>query len=110
MFDPAPLSACARFGSLKPPRALMTGPNGDLDPWADWIVAQRFKYVQVSAFYDQTADVTASELMLVPQTPFGNWIAAKQPQISMLQVAADLVQRCPLADRRTAQVPARDHK
>jgi hypothetical protein len=79
------------LGSLSPPRALMTGPNGDLDPWADWIVAQRFKYVQVSAFYDQTADVTASELTSVPQTPFGDWIVAKQPQISALQVAADQV-------------------
>jgi hypothetical protein len=79
------------LGSLKPPRALMTGPNGDLDPWADWIVAQRFKYVQVSAFYDQTADVTPSELTSVPQTPLGSWITAKQPQISTLQVAADQV-------------------
>jgi hypothetical protein len=79
------------LGSLKPPRALMTGPNGDLDPWADWIVAQRFKYVQVSAFYDQTADVTASELTSVPQNPLGNWIVAKQPQISTNGVAADQV-------------------
>lgn len=79
------------LGSLKAPRALMTGPNGDLDPWADWIVAQRFKYVQVSAFYDQTADVTASELPSLPQTPLGSWIASKQSQISALQVAADQV-------------------
>jgi hypothetical protein len=79
------------LGSLKAPRALMTGPNGDLDPWADWIVAQRFKYVQVSAFYDQTADVTASELTSVPQTPFGSWITAKQSQISTLAVAADQI-------------------
>jgi hypothetical protein len=79
------------LGSLNPPRALMTGPNGELDPWADWIVAQRFKYVQVSAFYDQTADVTASDLMRVPQSPLGNWIVAKQPQISTNGAAADQV-------------------
>ena len=33
-------------------------PNGEMDPWADTIVAGRFRYVQVSAFYDQLTDVT----------------------------------------------------
>jgi hypothetical protein len=81
----------AALGSLQAPRALMTGPNGDLDPWGDWIVAHRFKYVQVSAFYDQTADVTSASLSTLPKNPLGDWIAAKQPMISTLPVAADQV-------------------
>jgi hypothetical protein len=81
----------ASLGSLKTPKALMTGPNGDLDPWADWIVAQRFRYVQISSYYDQTADVTMAELGNLPKNPFGNWIAQKQPKISSLPQAADQV-------------------
>jgi len=81
----------AALGSLNLPKVLMTGPNGDLDPWADWIVAHRFKYVQVSAYYDQTADVTAAELSNLPKNPLGDWIAAKQPNILALDVAADQV-------------------
>jgi hypothetical protein len=81
----------ASLGSLDEPKVRMTGPNGELDPWADWIVAQRFEYVQISAYYDQTADVTASELGNLPETPFGNWIAEKQPKISKLQSASDQV-------------------
>jgi len=81
----------ASLGSLQSPKALMTGPNGDLDQWADWIVAHRFEYVQVTAFYDQTADVTAAELGNLPQNPLGAWVASKQPSISTLQVAADHV-------------------
>jgi hypothetical protein len=30
----------------------MGWPNGELDPWADWIVGQRFRYIQVNGFYD----------------------------------------------------------
>jgi len=81
----------ASLGSLDAPKVRMTGPNGELDPWADWIVAQRFKYVQVSAYYDQTQDVTAAELANLPQTPFGSWIAKKQPKISTFQNASDQV-------------------
>src|SRR6185369_12543949 len=62
----------AALGSLKTPGALMTGPNGDLDPWADWIVAQRYDYVQVSAYYDQTADVATNELGNLPKNPLGD--------------------------------------
>ena len=85
------LVVVAALGSLDAPKALMTGPNGDLDPWADWIVAHRFKYVQVSAFYDQTADVTTAKLGSLPQNPFGDWMAAKQPKISTNGLAADQV-------------------
>jgi hypothetical protein len=80
----------ASLGSFNTPRALMTGPNGDLDPWADWIVAQRFQYVQVSADYDQV-DVTTAQLANLPKTAFGDWIAGKQPKISMNTRASDQV-------------------
>ena len=81
----------ASLGSLQAPKALMTGPNGDLDPWADWIVAQRFKYVQVSAFYDQTEDVTSAEIANLPKNAFGDWMAQNQPKISTNPAAADQV-------------------
>jgi hypothetical protein len=81
----------AALGSLKTPKVLMTGPNGDLDPWADWIVAQRFNYVQISAYYDQTGDVTTAELGNLPQNALGDWIAQKQPNILMLPEAADQI-------------------
>ncbi len=81
----------ASLGGLRAPNALMTGPNGDLDPWADWIVAQRFQYVQVIAPDDQTADVTSAELGNLPASPFGNWIAETQPDISTNPRASDQV-------------------
>lgn len=79
----------AQLGVLKTPKALMTGPNGDLDPWADWIVAHRFNYVQVSVLYDQTGDVPSSKLSSLPKNALGDYMAAKQPNISTLTNAAD---------------------
>jgi hypothetical protein len=79
----------ASLGSLDPPRVRMSGPNGELDPWADWIVAHRFQYIQITAMYDQTADVTAAELGTLPQNPLGSWIAGKQPNISPNVWASD---------------------
>jgi hypothetical protein len=81
----------ALLGSYAAPKGLMAGPNGDLDPWADWIVAQRFTYVQITAFYDQSADVTANDLPSLPKNAFGDWMAAKQPYLSPLPTAADQV-------------------
>ena len=77
----------AQLGSYSEKKGLMTGPNGDLDPWADWIVAQKFRYVQVSAFYDQSGDVTASDVL--PSNELGAWMAAKRAKLSTLQSAAD---------------------
>jgi hypothetical protein len=81
----------AALGSYAAPDAAMAGPNGELDPWADWIVSQRFRYVQVSAFYDQTADVTSAELASLPKNPLGDWMAAKQPNLFTIPTAADQV-------------------
>ena len=69
----------------------MAAPNGEMDPWADAIVTARFRFVQVSAFYDQLTDVPSSRLSELPANPFGDWIAAKQPKIWNLPEAADQV-------------------
>lgn len=69
----------------------MAAPNGEMDPWADAIVTARFRFVQVSAFYDQLTDVPTARLSELPANPFGAWIAAKQPKIWDLPVAADQV-------------------
>jgi hypothetical protein len=81
----------AILGSYAAPNGVMNGPNGDLDPWADWIVAQRFRYVQVSTYYDQTGDVTAAEIASLPKNPLGDLMAAKQPNIFTIATACDQV-------------------
>jgi hypothetical protein len=69
----------------------MAAPNGEMDPWADAIVTAHFRFVQVSAFYDQLTDVPDARLSDLPDNAFGDWIAAKQPKIWNLAVAADQV-------------------
>jgi hypothetical protein len=69
----------------------MAAPNGEMDPWADAIVTARFRFVQVSAFYDQLTDVPDARLSDLPHNAFGDWIAAKQPKIWDLAAAADQV-------------------
>jgi hypothetical protein len=82
----------ALLGHSEDQKGLMTGPNGDLDPWADWIVAQRFQYVQISATYEQLKnDVTADSVADLPDNEFGRWMRAKQPSLSGLANAADQV-------------------
>jgi hypothetical protein len=62
----------ATLGELGNPNATMDGPNGDLDPWAGWIVAQKYRYVQVSAYYDQTGDVMDADLTRLPRNALGD--------------------------------------
>ena len=81
----------AALGTYTAPNGVMGPPNGELDPWADWIVAQRFQYVQVSAFYDQTVDVTTARLSDLPSNPLGAEMAMKQPNIFTVTTAADQV-------------------
>ena len=69
----------------------MGPPNGEMDPWADAIVTAHFRFVQVSAYYDQTTDVPSARLADLPANAFGSWIAAKQPSIFNLNQAADQV-------------------
>jgi hypothetical protein len=66
-------------------------PNGELDPWADTIVVQRFRYVQVSAFYDQRADVPVERAAELPSNPLGEWMRAKRPDIGRDPIIADQV-------------------
>lgn len=79
------------LGSYSEPNGIMSSPNGDLDPWANWIVTQRFRYVQVSAYYAQTGDVAEAEIATLPKNPFGTWMAEKQPGIFGAPTAADQV-------------------
>jgi hypothetical protein len=80
------------LGGLTSTGGAMGIPNGEMDPWADTIVTARFRYVQVSAFYDQLTDVPASRLLSdLPDNAFGQWIAAKQPKIWNDPQAADQV-------------------
>ena len=69
----------------------MGKPNGNGDPWADYIVAHQFRYVQVSAWYDQLTDVPTSSLSQLPNNALGAWIAAKQPNLWQWSPASDQV-------------------
>jgi hypothetical protein len=66
-------------------------PNGEMDPWAEMIVAARFRYVQVSAYYDQLTDLPASRVAELPANALGAWMAAKQTKILRVPLAADQV-------------------
>ena len=79
------------LGTTTASGAAMGAPNGEMDPWADAIVTARYRFVQVSAFYDQLSDVPVSRISDLPSSPFGDWIAAKQPNIWGLPQAADQV-------------------
>jgi hypothetical protein len=88
----------AQMGELGNPNTTMNGPNGDLDPWADWIVAQKFRrYIQVSAYYPQAGDVTDADLNRLPNNAFGNWMRDKQPKIYTIPQAADQISVLALA-------------
>ncbi len=70
------------LGTAEADSAAMGLPNGQVDAWAGAIVAQRYRYVQVTGYsFDPSADVPSSELSRLPSNPFGEWIAAKQPDI-----------------------------
>jgi hypothetical protein len=81
----------AALGIFVEPNGTMGGPNGDMDPWADWIVTQRFRYVQVSVYYDQVGDVTMSQLSSLPLNALGNWISRKVPNIIKVPTASDQI-------------------
>jgi hypothetical protein len=79
------------LGTTTPTGAAMGAPNGEMDPWADAIVTARYRFVQVSAFYDQLSDVPASRVPDLPSGPFGDWMVAKAPKIWDLPQSADQV-------------------
>jgi hypothetical protein len=79
----------AQVGTYSSSKASMASPNGDLDPWADWIVAQHFAYVQISVYYDQNADVTAYDVDALFKNLFGTRMAAKRASFPTLPNASD---------------------
>jgi hypothetical protein len=79
------------LGKTSASGGVMAAPNGEMDPWADAIVTARFRFVQVSAYYDQLTDVPTARLSELPSNPFGSWVAAKQPKILNLVEASDQV-------------------
>jgi len=81
----------AALGSVTSSGGRMDSPNGNLDPWANIIVAQNFRYIQVSAFYSQASDVPGARLSDLPSNDFGNWMKTKQPLVYQWPQAADQV-------------------
>jgi hypothetical protein len=79
------------LGSVTDTGGAMAAPNGEMDPWAGAIVTARFRFVQVSGFYNQLADVPSARFSELPSNPLGQWIQAKQPEVWDLQQAADQV-------------------
>jgi len=69
----------------------MGWPNGELDPWADWIVGQRFRYIQINGYYDQQGDVPPARTADLPANPFGTWMAAKIPGVLQIPMSSDQI-------------------
>jgi len=81
----------AAMGSYAAPTGKMGAPNGDFDPWADWIVAQKFRFVQASAYYDQTSDVATADFPSLPANALGQRFMTKLPNIIPIASASDQV-------------------
>lgn len=88
----------AALGLYKAPKGIMASPNGDMDPWADWIVTQTYRFVQVGVHYNQLADVPEQNLSDLPMNPFGAFMAMQQPKILDVDSAADQVALVAVAD------------
>jgi len=71
--------------------SVMGWPNGELDPWADWIVGQRFRYIQINGYYDQQGDVPPARTADLPANPFGTWMAAKIPGVLQIPMSSDQI-------------------
>jgi hypothetical protein len=69
------------LGQANASTATVGTPNGDSDPWADAIVVARYHFVQVSAYYEQSQDVSDARVAQLPNDRFGQWINAKRPTI-----------------------------
>jgi hypothetical protein len=71
--------------------SVMGWPNGELDAWADWIVGQRFRYIQVNGYYEQLGDVTTAKAADLPDNPFGAWMAAKVSSVYQIPMSSDQI-------------------
>jgi hypothetical protein len=81
----------AALGAATTEGGVMGWPNGELDPWADWIVGQRFRYVQINGYYEQLGDVTSARTDELPANPFGAWMAAKLPSVKQISMSSDQI-------------------
>lgn len=81
----------AAAGQYQAPNGVMAVPNGNMDPWADWIVEQRYTFIQAGTWYDQTGDVPTALLSSLPQNPLVTWMANKQSMILSVTTASDQV-------------------
>jgi len=79
------------LGVYKAPNGELGTPNGDLDSWAAWIVSQRFQFIQIGTYYDQTTDVTAEKVSSLPPNQLGTFMARKQAKILPDLTACDQV-------------------
>ena len=79
------------LGGAAPSGSVMGWPNGELDPWADWIVGQRFRYIQINCYYDQLGDVTTAKAADLPANPFGTWMAAKVAKVFQIPMSSDQI-------------------
>lgn len=94
LLDPTLAERAVVVASLGAPEgdgARTTGPNGDRDAWATFIVVSRLRFVQVNSYYDQLVDFPDARVTELPQNAFGDWIAAKRPDILDLTRACDQV-------------------
>lgn len=81
----------AALGSYKAPNGELGTPNGNVDSWASWIVSQRYPFIQVATYYDQSTDVTTDKVRSLPTNQLGNFMAKKQPRILTDLTACDQV-------------------
>ena len=79
------------LGSHTMSGGIMGWPNGELDAWADWIVGQRFRYVQISGYYDQTDDVPSARAGELPDNPLGMWMADKVSSVFSIPMSSDQI-------------------
>ena len=79
------------LGGVDGASTLMNWPNGELDVWADWIVGQRFRYIQINGYYDQRGDVTTAKAADLPDNPFGAWMAAKVSVVYQIPMSSDQI-------------------
>ena len=81
----------AALGGAAAGGSVMGWPNGELDAWADWIVGQRFRYIQVNGYYDQLGDVSSAKVADLPANPLGAWMAAKLPTVLQIPMSSDQI-------------------
>ncbi len=103
---PERIVVISALGTTKPDGAAMGLPNGQLDTWANVIVARNFRYVQVTAYsYDTSADILSGDLSDLPTNAFMSWIASKQSAIeNATDQVAVLVAAIPSAITTVVQV------